>query len=413
MIRFLSSRVYYGWVVVFACFGTTMILGETFFSFGVFLKPLSEEFGWSRALFSSAYSAFMVSYGVSSFVLGRLADRYGPRYMLLASAIMVGGGLALASLATGINQMRLFFAIVGLGAGGTLTVPASTALRWFTGRRQGLALGIVSAGVGVGAMVFAPLINYLIENYDWRQAFLVAGIISFALVFLCLLFIVETPQKLGLAGEGRQDSSPQTSPQEWTGQEAMRTGPLWLVIAMACIGGFAFNGISVHLVAYAIDAGISSAVAAAAQGLIGGFSILGRIGGGILAQKKGWGFQMTIAFVGTTAAAASLFFPGPPLVLYLFSLVFGACHGMRMTAQTGLMATLFGTRSAGELIGLLNAVSTILGAFGPVFAGAFFDRTESYLPAFSFFIFLYLAAIVMALRLKPPRGAGVGRLEGS
>lgn len=411
MHKFLSSRLHYGWVIVAASFGITMIMGETFWSFGIFLKPLAEEFGWSRALFSTGYAAFMVAYAVSSFVMGRLADRYGPRYVLLASGIMVGGGLALSSLITNINQMRLFFALVGLGAGANWTVPTSTVMRWFT-KRQGFALGIVTAGVGVGALVFAPLINFLIEHYSWRQAFLIIGILSFGIVLLCLLFLEASPQKMGIAPYGEPGKEAPPARNRWTTGEALHTFPFWGIISLGCIGALVFNGLSVHLVAYAIDTGISPSAAAAAQGLIGGFSILGRVGGGVFAEKKGWGIELVIAFTGMAMAVAWLFFLRNLMVLYLFALVFGACHGTRMIANTGSIGAFFGTRSAGELIGILNAFGTLVGALGPVLAGLIFDHSGSYSMALSAFIFLCLVATALAFQLHPPRFSGVGRPPG-
>ncbi len=403
MHKYLGRRFHYGWVIVAACFGVTMIMGETFWSFGVFLKPLSQEFGWSRAQFSSAFSIFMITYAISSFVMGRLTDRYGPRYVLLASAAMVGAGLALSSLMGSINQMRFYFAVIGLGAGGTWTVPTSTVLRWFSGR-QGLALGIVTAGVGVGALFFAPLINFLIEVFGWRTAFLVTGALSFGIVLLCLLFLVDTPQKIGLRPYGEAARASVTPARRFKTSEALRTVPFWTIVTVTCIGGFAFNALSVHLVAYATDTGISPGAAAAAQGLIGGISIFGRIGGGLFAEKKGWELLLELAFIGMAVSVAWLFFLKSLPALYAFALVFGASHGARMISSTGILGHYFGMRSVGELIGILNAVSTFTGSAGPFLTGLVFDKTGSYLPALAVFVVLYLVAIAAAfLKLRPPR----------
>ncbi len=401
MIRFLARRVHYGWVIVAACFGVTLIMGETFWSFGVFLKPLSNEFGWTRAEFSTAYSVFMATYAISSVLTGRFADRYGPRYVLLASAVLVSSGLALSSLITDINQMRAFFGVIGLGAGGTWAVPTSTVMRWFT-RAHGLALGIVTAGVGVGALIFAPFINYLIERSGWRQAFLITGMVSLGIVLLCVLFLVDSPEKIGLKPYGEASRSAPPARAKLGTREAVRMGAFWGVILAGCIGAFGFNALSVHFVALATDMGISPAPAAGAQGLIGGFSLVGRVGGGVFAERKGWRLLLGLAFAGTVASVLLLFFLKSLFLVYVFALVFGAAHGARMISSTGILGHYFGMHSVGELIGILNGVSTILGALGPILAGVVFDRTGSYFPALAVFVIFYLVALVAILRLRRP-----------
>ena len=166
-----NPTIFYGWFVVAACFAVTLSLGETFWTFGVFFKPLEDGFGWSRALVSSGYTAFLLGYTISVVTAGRLADRYNPRPIILASALLSGLGISLCSQTQSINQLRFFLFIAGLGAGASWSVPTSVVQRWFyKEKRAGLALSIVSAGVGVGALIFAPLINYLILNYGWRNA---------------------------------------------------------------------------------------------------------------------------------------------------------------------------------------------------------------------------------------------------
>ena len=178
-----KSEIFYGWFVVIACFFVTMSLGETMWSFGVFFKPLENEFQWSRTLVSSGYTAFLIPYSLSSIVAGKISDRYGPRMILIASGTLAGLGISLCSQIQSVNEFRAFLAVAGLGAGATWSVPTSTVQRWFYGRRQaGLALAIVVGGVGIGALVFAPLINYFILNYGWRNAYLIIGILFFVII---------------------------------------------------------------------------------------------------------------------------------------------------------------------------------------------------------------------------------------
>ena len=112
-----SRTIFYGWFVVAACFAVALTLGETFWSFGVFFKPLEAEFGWSRSLISSSYTAFLIGYAISVVAAGRLADRYSPRPILFATAVLAGLGISLCSETQSINQLRLFLFITGIELG--------------------------------------------------------------------------------------------------------------------------------------------------------------------------------------------------------------------------------------------------------------------------------------------------------
>lgn len=102
-----GSTPFYGWLVVGACFCLTLTLGETFWTFGIFFKPLQQEFGWSRALVSSIFTAFLLGYAVSLIASGRLVDRYNPKSVLFISALLIGFGLCLCSVASTINHFRV------------------------------------------------------------------------------------------------------------------------------------------------------------------------------------------------------------------------------------------------------------------------------------------------------------------
>ncbi|MDD5037912.1 MAG: MFS transporter [Dehalococcoidales bacterium] len=145
-------KIFYGWFIVAACFLATLTLGETFWSFGVFFKPIEKEFGWSRSTISSGYMAFLAGYAFSVIISGRLTDKYNPRLILVLGALLSGAGISLCSRVHNVGDLQAFLFIAGLGAGATWSVPTATVQRWFYGRpKAGLALSIVSSGVGAGA----------------------------------------------------------------------------------------------------------------------------------------------------------------------------------------------------------------------------------------------------------------------
>ncbi|MFC1993326.1 MFS transporter [Chloroflexota bacterium] len=398
-----SSKVFYGWFVVAACFAVTLSLGETFWSFGVFFKPMENEFGWSRTVTSSGYTAFLIGYAVSVITTGRLADRYSPRPILLATAILAGLGISLCSQAQSINQLRLFLLIGGLGAGATLSVPTSVVQRWFYGRkRAGLALGIVVSGVGVGALIFAPLINYFIISYGWRIAYLIVGIIFFVIITISSFVIRQSPVDVKTV-VGEEGAIPiQVNSQGWTTSK-VATAPSFIgMVFIMCVAVVAFQAISVHFVPHATDAGISSTVSAAALGLWGGFSVPGRILSGLISDRIGWQKTLALSLFGMALAVLWLVFLEAPWMLYCFVFFYGFCHGARVPAQFGIISVFFGTRSLGELIGITLAVAQLTGAFAPYMAGFVFDTTGSYFIAFMIIMALLITGCLVAITMRKP-----------
>ena len=183
------------WFVVVICFAMTFMTGGILWTFGVFFKPIENDFGWSRTLVSSGYTLLLLGHATSVVIAGRLVDRHHPRLILLVSALLIGLGISLCSQAQSINQLRFFFFLVGLGSGANWTIPTTTVQRWFNNKKRAkLALAIVVTGVGVGALVFAPLNNYLILHYGWRNAYIIVGIIYFCVIALLSFSFYQQPK---------------------------------------------------------------------------------------------------------------------------------------------------------------------------------------------------------------------------
>lgn len=389
--------------MVAASFVVTSTLGETFWSFGVFFKPLEDEFGWSRTLVSSGYVAFQLGYAISAVASGRLVDRYNPRLILLGSAVLAGLGISLCSRVTEIGQLRLFLLVGGLGSGATWSVPSSVVQRWFYGRhRAGLALGIVTTGVGAGALVFAPLINYLILSYGWRNAYLVVGILFFSIIALSSFVIKRSPIGTGTDLRVKEGIQVSTSVPDWSTGKAVITVSFVGITLSACAAVLAFQVVSVHLAPYATDVGITPTVAAAALGLMGGFSVPGRILSGFVSDRIGWQKTQALSLLGLAVSIIWLIFMRAPWMLYTFAFLYGICHGSRVTTWVGILSQFFGMRSLGELIGLSSGIGQAVAAFAPYMAGFVFDATGSYLIAFIIVMVLLLGAALVAAMIKPP-----------
>jgi len=392
--------------VVAACFVLTFILGEAVYSFGVFFKPLESEFDWSRTLVSSGYTAFVIGLAISNITAGRLADRFSPRPILLGIALLTGLGISLCSQVHSIDQLRIFLFVAGLGLGATWSVPNSIVQRWFYNRdRAGLALAIVISGVGVGGLIFAPLMNHLILSYGWRNAFLIAGIFSFLVLVIPSFVIKRSPMSEAMVSEEQGSSAKSVNAQGWTTARIVTTASFVSITFIACVAELTFQVVSVHLVPHARDVGISPIASAAALGLIGGFSVPGRIVSGVIADKVGFQKALVLSFFGMALSLIWLLFLEATWMLYCFVFFYGICYGIAMTGEVGIVGQFFGMRSLGELIGITSAIALLVAAFAPYIAGFIFDTTGGYFMAFAGVMVLLLGAGFVATVMRKPQSA--------
>jgi MFS family permease len=391
----------YSWFLVAACFAATLTLGAALWTFGVFVEPIASEFGWSRAMVSSGYAGFLIGYGISAVISGRLADRYSVGPILLGSSILAGFGFSLCATIDTITHLRFLLLIGGMGVGATLSTSTSAVQRWFYQRKNaGLALGIIVSGVGAGAVIFAPLISYLIQTCGWRNAYLVIGILFFLLIALSSGVTTKRPKGEGTAvSEGAPQS---VNSSGYKTGEALTTFPFAGISFVHSVGVMAQQTVIVHLVPYAIDVGISPTASAAAVGIMGGFSIPGRILSGLVADMIGWQRTLCLSCLGMGLNVLWLLNLRAGWVFYCFVLLNGVFHGSRIASIFGILGEFFGMRSLGELIGITTAIAVFMSTLAPYIAGFIFDVTGTYVLAFAILSVLLLISSMIAGLIKKP-----------
>lgn len=406
-----KPRVFRGWFIVAACFLLTLILGQAYFSFGIFFRPLQDDLSLSRTTVSSAYTFFLIGVAISILVAGRLVDRMWPIPIVLATSLLTGAGISLCSQAHSINQLRACLLMAGMGVGPIWTVACSTVTRWFDGRkRAGLALAITSTGEGFGAVIFAPLANYLIRTCGWRDAFLYMGIMAFIIILTSALILLwhsrrettETPNSF---------RPPCAAHRQGVGIGKIVTSPSFIGIALAISAAImAFQALSVHLVPYATDTGIPPTAAAVALGCVGGFSILGGLMVGFISDAVGWQRTLVLTLFGMGLSMIWLVFLGSTWMLYCFVFLWGMLYGARGPAGVGILGQHFGLGSLGLLIGIVTAMGMVAGGVAPSVAGFMFDRTGAY--SLVFFVIMAMlfgsALMVMAIGGRRPPSDGEG-----
>src|SRR5256885_7994663 len=212
------SRFDYGWVVVAAGALMTCVGFGSMLSLAVFLQPISESMGWSRAGVSAAATLDFLCMGVAAFFWGTLSDRFGTRIVVLAGSVLLGLGLVTASQAATLWQFQLLFGVlIGVAAGSFYAPMMAVASAWIDKHRS-LAVALVSAGMGVAPLTVAPSASWLITTYDWRTAMLVIGIASWALLIPASLLVRPAPQ--AAAPAGGDAAAPEM---QWTVGQALRT----------------------------------------------------------------------------------------------------------------------------------------------------------------------------------------------
>ncbi len=391
---------FYGWVVV-ACTFVTMGIGvNARTAFSLLFPPILDEFRWDRGVTAGAFSfGFLASAAFGPFI-GRLLDRRGPRVVIELGVVLLGAGLALATLVR--EPWHLYLTLGLLVSSGTMclgyTGQSLFLPNWFV-RRRGLAMGLAFSGVGVGSIVLLPWVQSLIVRLGWRSACLALSIVALAVLVPLNLLLRKRPEDLGLAPDGGAAApggrsaaaqhanvvDPAWAAVDWTLGRAMGTARFWWVALGFAAGMFAWYVVQVHQTKYLIDTGFSPTRAAWALGLVSLAGIPGQIALGHVSDRIGREWVWTLGSLGFVLCYLVLLaLPQHPTPALLYLMV--ACQGVLGYGVTSVFpavpAELFQGRHYGTIFGTLSLASLVGGAIGPWAAGAIYDVTGSYAIAF-------------------------------
>ena len=394
-----GSRIFYGWIVVGASAAIICLGMGSLFSLGVFLEPMAESMGWSRGAISSVALLNWIAMGVGSFVWGTLSDRLGTRGVALAGGGLLGLGLVLSSQVTALWQLYLTFGVtVGFAVGAFYAPLTATVTRWFTARR-GLAVGLVSAGIGIGILTIAPLARALTSAWDWRIALLAIGDLAWLVIIPVALLIREQPGDVGASALGGAPGAGR----EYATHEVLGTPQFWAIALthFACCA--AHSGPIFHMVTHATDQGIGPMTAAAAFGVSGLASIAGRLGGGILADRFGAKATLLAGLALQAAAVVLYLFVRDVGLFYLLAVVFGVAYGGVMPLYALLTREYFGDKVMGAAYGAVFLVSTLGMGLGSYAGGVLYDRLGSYAWLYTGSFAIGAAAVLLAATFRAPR----------
>ena len=355
-------------------------------SFTVFLKPISESFGWDRAQVISVYSLTWLAGGLTAPVIGRLFDRYGPRTVYSLGLLLIGGAFLLASWAQTLWQLQLSIGLcVGIGVAFVGNVPNSILLgRWF-GPRLPTAMAFVYSAMGAGVLVLLPASQLLIDHIGWRGAYQLFGIIT-----LCLLLPLSLlPWRLFAGGAPHiaRKASAEFVDGDWTLASAMRHHAFWALFSTFFFTAVGMYALSAQIVAYLIDAGFPPLEAATAWGFSGIALLFGMLGvtqlDAIIGRRPSVLLSYAISIIGIGLLWLLQYYPSYWLLI-AFVVTFGSMIGSRGPLITATAMKIFRGERVGTIFGTISIGSGLGSALGAWAGGLLHDWTHSYNPVMAF-----------------------------
>lgn len=390
----------YRWVVVAAGGLMGCVAMGSLFALPVLLTPMVEATGWSRTGISAAMTVAFLAMSVTSMIWGALSDRYGARPVVMAGALLFAASLWLAGHATSLLQFQLIFGVVSGGSVAAFFAPMmATVMGWFTTQR-GLAVSLVSAGMGMAPVTMSPLAAQLAEAYDWRMVLTVLSAVVAVITLPAALLLRRPPAQVAT---GPAMDAPPTS---MTVRGAV-TSPQFIVLVMTNFFCCAtHSGPIFHTVSYAEICGIAALAAVSIYSVEGIAGMGGRIGFGVLGDRFGAKRVLVAGLLAQAFGALGYYFARDLGTFYAVAALFGFIYAGVMPLYAVLVRENFPMKMMGTIIGGTSMAGSLGMATGPVMGGWIFDTTGGYGAMYITCFVLGLCAFAVAMTFRPfPRRA--------
>jgi len=428
LVKSKTRGVFFGWwIVISGCILQSLHSGLLGQGFTVYFLHLQEEFGWSRTLLSTGFSLSNIVNGILAPFEGWLSDRFGPRRLVLSGMVMMGTGFIFLSTVHSIVSYFLSFAVIACGAslGGYLPI-SIVVLNWFV-RRRSLALGIASAGHGLGGLIIL-LVAWNVVNNGWRPTAMVSGILILVVGTACALLLRQRPEKYGYLPDGDKPAkskavTPETQTEQtdtdidlpgaedFTVQEALKTRSYWLIAAGHASAVLTISAVSLHLAPHLVQRmDMSLEAAGSIVSLLLFMSIAGRLIGGVLADRMDKRWLLVGSMISHTIGLLLLANATTMFQIVLFTIFHGVAWGARGLIQNSIRAEYFGRKAIGSILGIASIPVVIAIVVSPIFTAWLADLKGDYHIAFSI-LAAYTAAgtLFFAFAKKPERARIIGK----
>ena len=419
-------RFFYGWVIVglvaLAQFTQT---AEIFPVLSVLLKPITEEFGWSRTTFTLATSIGTLFGGFAGPFVGRYVDRVGGRSILLVSFSLLGASMIGMAFITELWQFFAIQIVARFLALGVITLAVQIMIpKWFI-RRRARAVAISSLGGRLGNSITPIYVAFLVVTYNWRVATVTTGFVMLALTLLPIaLFMRRQPEDMGLLPDGvtaeeqaRLDAEAETSGRpaiqevSFTLSQVARMRPFWILLAAQIFGTVVGPALNLHLIPYLTDRGFSEAVAVASTTTLFLMSAPGSLVFGFLSERFGVKRTLTANYVLTGVGFLLLLMVQSPTTAIAWAAFQGLIQGGGQVLNQTIWPDYFGRGSLGSIRGAINPLRLAANAAGPLAAAVAYDATGSYLAIFALFGLFRVISGILVLLAQPPAGSAAEQSE--
>ncbi|MPZ35032.1 MAG: MFS transporter [Rhodospirillales bacterium] len=397
------------WIVV----GSTLalVVGNgpvSLFSFGVFLKPVSSEFGWDRGTMTGAHGLATLFSAICVPIVGIMIDRWGIKRVMLPIVALYGLSIAALSLTTASAVVFMtLYAVTGIAGAGQGPLPYVKSISAWFDERRGLALGIAMAGIGIGVMIVPQIVRFMIQEYGWRTAYVGLGGLMFLVAFPSLVLFVREPEEGFARRRHRLSQAADVVLPGLSVREVLTGSRFWvLALSVLCVSTVV-NGTAVHIVPLLTDRGLSLAVATSMLGAFGLGTLAGRLLSGYLVDRFFAPYIAAIFFL-LGCVGIGLIISGAGGLAPLCGIIFlGLAAGTEVDMMGFLTSRYFGLRRFGELYGYIFAIFAVGAGLGPYVLGICFDRFHSY----NYALFGYVGLLVLASALMVILGPYVFPVE--
>ena len=422
-----TARVFHGWWIVLVAFICHAVnTGMMFYAWSIFLTPLAAEFG-GRARVAAGFSFMQLAAASYSMVVGRLVDRHGGRPVQIVGALVLATGFLLISTVASLPALYVCLAgPIALGSTCIGNLPNNAAVaRWFV-RRRGRALGLSTAGISAGGILFAPLAQYLVLHRGWRAAYAILGLVVVVLVLPPVIaFMRRDPADLGLLPDGLPMPAAGTADLRLVEREmersvppevAIRSADFWLLAAAFGLTIAGLSAVLLYQVPLLLDRGFPPSAASLMLGATAAMGVVGKLGFGTLLDRFDQRRVAAVCFCLQTAGVFLLWRTQSPLWLACYVLLYGYAMGGNATLQASLVGATFGRLHYGAIAGRMTPLLVLAQGVGVPATGWLRDTTGSYGPALASVMLGGLVAAVIVLRVRPTpplQAPGASRIEPS
>ena len=404
-----KEKIFWGWYIVAGSFFVMAINYGARYCFGVFVKPLALEHGWSRSVISMAATINMLVYSVSAIFVGRMLDRIAPRWIITCGAIIAATGYILTGfINTPLNFYLTYGLLVGLGAGGLGVVVCSSSVgKWFI-KKRGIAIGIATMGISFGTVLLTPLAGYIGKYFSWRVGLFVLGAITciVGIVISQTLMRKTKPEAYGLLPDGDKISFPHQQPPipaftKISTAAIFKDSRFWTIAICHGLIIMVIMSVFVHQVAYAMDNNIENITAATSLAVVSFAGFFGQFFFGWFSDrlrdpKYAYFMGIVILLIGTilllNASSVSS--------LYIYAIVYGFGYGSLAPILPILAADRFGRHVLGSIYGMLTFFIGVGGSIGPILGGIIYDKFGSYQYLWEINVALLAVISIIILTLK-------------